>query len=149
LLLKKNQGEVVHVKIDTNKGIWRDYTPLDLQNEKQVEKKVLQQLQQHLLKRKQALQQQWQNLLVEHIKRLKYVPEGIQAEGTFKVTFTIDREGNVVSSSLAQSSGVSAFDIEALDMIDRAQPMPKPPGEIPDDQLSFTFPVHFSSKEVG
>jgi protein TonB len=61
-----------------------------------------------------------------------------------KVAFTINHEGRLLSSQIVQSSGSSLLDQETLDMLVRAQPMPKPPGNALDSQLSFVVPVHFN-----
>jgi len=43
-----------------------------------------------------------------------------------------------------ESSGSPTLDQETLAMLVRAQPMPRPPGEVPDNQLSFVVPVRFN-----
>jgi len=50
----------------------------------------------------------------------------------------------LVTSHIFQSSGSSLLDQATLDMLARAQPMPKPPGNAPDSALSFIVPVRFA-----
>jgi periplasmic protein TonB len=50
----------------------------------------------------------------------------------------------LVNSRIVRSSGSSVLDEETLDMLARAQPMPKPPGNAPDTALSFVVPVRFN-----
>lgn len=49
--------------------------------------------------------------------------------GSAFVSFTVGDGGNVIELGIAQSSGSARFDGEALQMVRRAQPFPKPPQE--------------------
>jgi protein TonB len=60
-----------------------------------------------------------------------------------KVAFSIDHEGHLLSSRIVQSTGSSSLDQEALAMLARADPMPKPPDGAPDSALSLIVPVRF------
>jgi periplasmic protein TonB len=89
----------------------------------------------------------WQSALAAHLQRFKRYPAAARTHGEHgdaKVAFTIDHEGHLVSSQIVQSSGSSLLDQESLDMLARAQPMPKPPGNAPDSALSFVVPVRFN-----
>jgi protein TonB len=89
----------------------------------------------------------WQSALAAHLERFKRYPTGARVrheQGIAKVAFTIDHEGHLLSSRIVQSSGSSLLDEETLDMLARAQPMPKPPGNAPDSALSFVVPVRFN-----
>jgi protein TonB len=94
-----------------------------------------------------AVIRRWESELVAHIERFKRYPADARARGDtglVRVTFTIDREGRVLESHLAQSSGFPALDQEVLTMLTRAQPVPRPPEHISVDILSFTIPVRFN-----
>jgi periplasmic protein TonB len=67
----------------------------------------------------------WESVLAAHI------------EITVKVAFTIDREGHLLASRIVQSSGSTALDEKTRSMLARAQPMPKPPADVLDSELSF------------
>jgi len=58
------------------------------------------------------------------------------------VTFRMNRQGQVLSSSIARSSGSSALDRAALDTLRRAQPLPAIPDDRPDP-LQLSVPVEF------
>jgi periplasmic protein TonB len=91
----------------------------------------------------------WESELAAHIEHFKRYPGAARAQGeqgTTKVAFTIDHEGHVLTSRIVQSSGFAALDQETLEMLVRAQPMPKPPGEMKDRELSFVVPVRFNIK---
>src|SRR5258705_4908060 len=89
----------------------------------------------------------WQTQLAAHIEHFKRYPAEARSrgeQGIAKVAFKIDHEGHVLSSRIVQSSGSAALDQETLAMLARAQPMPPPPDQISDAQLSFVVPVRFN-----
>lgn len=91
----------------------------------------------------------WQSLLAAHIEHFKRYPAEARSrgdQGTAKVAFTIDHEGHLLSSRIVQSSGSDTLDRETLAMLARAQPMPKPPDNVFDSELSFVVPVRFNIK---
>jgi TonB family protein len=48
-------------------------------------------------------------------------------------------------ADVSRSSGVAAFDQEALQTLGRAQPFPPPaPGELSGDSIEFEIPVRFA-----
>ncbi len=51
--------------------------------------------------------------------------------------------GRVVSASVIKSSGDESFDTAALAMVQRANPVPRPPPLVADEGLSFSLPVVF------
>lgn len=88
----------------------------------------------------------WQGRLLAHLERLKRYPPEARArrlQGVAYVRFTMDREGRVLSSAIERSSGQPAFDREALALLQRAQPLPKPPAEISGDRITLSVPVEF------
>jgi len=89
----------------------------------------------------------WQRSLLAQLQRhTRYPPQASHAHGVATVTFKIDRSGHVVSSRIIQSSGSAVLDDEALATIARAQPMPRPPSDIPDDQLAFiNVPIRYGA----
>jgi periplasmic protein TonB len=91
----------------------------------------------------------WESALVAHLERFKRYPQEARArgdQGITKIAFTIDHEGRLVSSRIVQSSGSATLDQETLDMLGRAQPMPKPPDNILGSELSFVVPINFNFK---
>jgi periplasmic protein TonB len=86
----------------------------------------------------------WQRQLVAHLDRSKRYPPGDKrASHEVVVSFTLDRTGRVLSTSIAKSSGAPAFDEAALAMMRRADPVPQPPALVADEGLTFTVPVIF------
>jgi protein TonB len=92
----------------------------------------------------------WTRALVLQIERNKRYPAGANGEqGTVKLAFRMDRDGNLVESRIVQSSGFAALDQETLALVSRAQPFPAPPVDISDAQLSFVLPIHYASPPSG
>jgi periplasmic protein TonB len=91
----------------------------------------------------------WESTLAAHLEHFKRYPKEARTrgeQGTATVAFTIDHEGRLVSSRIVQSSGSATLDEETLAMLARAQPMPKPPDNVLDSELSFIVPVRFNIK---
>ena len=89
----------------------------------------------------------WESALVAHIERFKRYPAEARAHderGVTRVAFTIDHDGRVLASRIVQSSGFPALDAETLAMLNRAQPMPRPPAQLSNNELSFVVPVRFN-----
>ena len=89
----------------------------------------------------------WQSLLAAHIEHFKRYPIEARSRGEHgiaKVAFTIDHEGHLLRSRIVQSSGSTALDQETLAMLARAQPMPRPPDQLADAELTFVVPVRFN-----
>lgn len=88
----------------------------------------------------------WIQLLFAHIDQFKQYPRkakrlGIQ--GTPKVEFTMNRQGQVLALKLLQSSGNQELDAEALAMIKRAQPLPEPPKNVSGEPIVLSVPLLF------
>lgn len=86
----------------------------------------------------------WQSRLMAHLERRKRYPSGARSrgeQGTAYVRFRIDDAGNVLSASLARSSGFPELDNEVVEMVRRASPVPAPP---PSVDKTITAPVRFT-----
>ena len=64
--------------------------------------------------------------------------------GTGSIAFALDRNGKVLTSRVARSSGSAALDQETLDTVRRAQPFPPPPANMPGNSFDFTVPIRFN-----
>jgi protein TonB len=80
-----------------------------------------------------------------HLMRFhQYPSSGGGARGVARLSFTVSRSGQVTSSRLAGSSGVAAFDAQAMSMVRQASPFPPIPDEIKNGSMGFTIPVEFT-----
>lgn len=65
-------------------------------------------------------------------------------EGVVQVRFAIDRDGHLLSAVVHRSAGTDVLDRAALDVLRRADPMPKFPKALERRRLSVTLPIDFS-----
>ena len=89
----------------------------------------------------------WKTRLATHLQRYKRYPPGARArgqQGTATARFTVDRNGRVVTATLVRGTGSPALDEEALAMLARSQPMPRPPSSVGGSEFSFSVPIQFS-----
>lgn len=88
----------------------------------------------------------WQNQLLLKLNEAKRYParaRRYRQEGIAYLRFTMDRNGQVLEKSIDQSSGYRLLDREALALLERAQPLPKPPAEKSGETIEFVVPVEF------
>jgi periplasmic protein TonB len=82
-----------------------------------------------------------------HLMRFhQYPSSGNGQRGVARLAFTLGRNGQVQSSRLGGSSGVSAFDSQAMAMIRQAAPFPAFPPEITYGSMPFNVPVEFKPR---
>jgi protein TonB len=67
----------------------------------------------------------------------------IGQRGDAGVIFVIDRSGKLISNALVETTGFPALDAEALAMVERSVPFPKPPPEAKDDLQRVTVLMTF------
>ncbi|MCA1510578.1 energy transducer TonB [Bradyrhizobium sp. NBAIM01] len=79
-----------------------------------------------------------------HLMRFHQYPTSANGQrGVVKVSFTLGRNGQVLSSRLGGSSGVAALDAQAMAMVRQAQPFPPVPAEITYATIPINVPVIF------
>jgi protein TonB len=89
----------------------------------------------------------WQSQIVAWLARYKRYPRLAQEQrqtGTVQLRFTIDRNGQVLSHRIERGSGYQLLDDEVQELIQRAQPLPAPPAEVPGARIELVVPVDFS-----
>jgi protein TonB len=70
----------------------------------------------------------------------------MRAEGVVFIAFSMDRQGNVLSAGVVESSGVDVLDEEAVALVWRSQPFPRMPEELPEQVLNLTVPITFARR---
>ena len=88
----------------------------------------------------------WQGKLATHVnKQQRYPAEARRKriEGEAKIGFTIGRDGKVARARIVKSSGSPLLDRAAIQMIERASPLPIPPAEIDGATFDLVLPVKF------
>jgi protein TonB len=85
--------------------------------------------------------------VLAHLQRYRIYPDQARAAGITGVStvrFTLGAGGNVISVSLAGSSGQGVLDQAALAMVKRASPFPPIPPSLGRGSMSFAAPVRFN-----
>ncbi|MDA9402620.1 energy transducer TonB family protein [Bradyrhizobium sp. CCBAU 45389] len=86
----------------------------------------------------------WRKAVTEHVWRNRvFPPQAIGRRGDAGVIFVVDRSGKLISNALIESSGFPPLDAEALAMIERSRPFPKPPADAKDDLQRVTVLMTF------
>ncbi len=88
----------------------------------------------------------WTKELVIHVNRFKRYPDEARrdkTQGEVDLEFTMDRQGRIVSSRVAKSSGSPALDAEAINVVTRASPLPVPPSDMAGETFTLLLPIKF------
>ncbi|MCC6776997.1 MAG: energy transducer TonB [Hyphomicrobiales bacterium] len=91
----------------------------------------------------------WHSQISALIQSKKRYPASARARGEHGVTqvaFSVDRDGRVLEAKIVRASGIAVLDEEALAVVRRSQPFPKPPQVVPGDRFDFSFPMSFNIK---
>ncbi|WP_051958969.1 energy transducer TonB family protein [Janthinobacterium sp. RA13] len=89
----------------------------------------------------------WQSQVLGHLAHFKRYPGDARQRkkaGVAWVRFQVDRDGKLLASELVTSSGTVLLDREALQVLQRAQPLPAPPASVlRQGTVTVTLPVSF------
>lgn len=88
----------------------------------------------------------WESGVLRHLgQRRKYPSDARQRgeEGRVVVQFSIDVGGNVLSVSIARSSGFASLDQAALELVRASSPVPRPPEGLPKSRLNIAMPIDY------
>jgi periplasmic protein TonB len=82
-----------------------------------------------------------------HLMRFHQYPAAANGQrGLARLSFTLNRNGQVTTSRLGESSGVAALDAQAMAMVRQAQPFPAFPPEVSYTSMPFNIPVEFKGR---
>lgn len=86
----------------------------------------------------------WQSEVGQAIAKKQVYPRAAlrkEIEGKVRVEINIDRDGNIVAHSLKSSSGHEVLDREIPKLIKRVSPLPKPPADAKQNELTMVIPL--------
>ena len=91
----------------------------------------------------QKLLSVWGSKVRSSVVRRKRSPRGQKGTATVMVTFTVSRDGQLMSHRIARSSGNSAFDQAALKAVTGVRRFPKAPKKLQVSSYTFNLPLKF------
>jgi periplasmic protein TonB len=98
----------------------------------------------HNAERSAVVKATWDRALLARIEAAKRYPmQAHGRSGIAEVEFRLDRNGHVLSSRITQSSGSAVLDEDALETVKRVDPLPVPPGDITDVDLTIEIPIKY------
>jgi len=90
----------------------------------------------------------WRKAVTEHVRRnIKFPPTAIGQRGDAGVIFVVDRAGKLISNAFLETSGIAPLDAEALAMVERSVPFPKPPADAKDDLQRVIILITFDGTQ--
>lgn len=88
----------------------------------------------------------WKTRLVAQLERYKRFPAEAQArgeQGVSQIAFSIDRAGGVHNPRIVRSSGSNLLDRATMNLVQRAQPLPPPPADVPGSRIAIVVPIRY------
>lgn len=98
----------------------------------------------------EAAKGQYKRMLLAAMNRHKKYPRIAKSrgwQGKVIIQFNLDRNGNILTKSVVQSSGHKSLDKAAIKMAEKAAPFPKPPSVLQGDNFNIKVPIPFKLKE--
>lgn len=100
---------------------------------------------------KEDAKRQWEAQVLGKLNKYKRYPEDAGRRGRVgrsTVMFTVDSQGELLDSSLVNSSGTRSLDREAQQVLSRASPLPVPPADIVENgKVTVRIPIDFTLNE--
>lgn len=91
----------------------------------------------------------WNRKISAHLTAHKVNPEGKEPNNQkVKVSFAINRRGNVLSVDVAESSGDAAYDAAAISIVRKSDPIPQPPAGLTEDRFERTVDIIFTPPDA-
>ncbi|MDQ8700008.1 energy transducer TonB [Hyphomicrobium sp. LHD-15] len=89
----------------------------------------------------------WQKALHLHISKHKRYPSQARekrVQGVVTVSFSIDGAGHVTNVKVLKGSGSPLLDEEAVEILQRAAPLPAPPDQALETARNLSLPIQFN-----
>lgn len=94
-----------------------------------------------------ALMHEWQAQVLRRLDRNKIYPrtaQRLKQEGVVQISFAVDAAGHLSNIRVIGSSGSAELDRAAIETVQRASPVPRPPASGGQRNLSLAAAIHFA-----
>ncbi|MEM7377653.1 MAG: energy transducer TonB, partial [Pseudomonadota bacterium] len=88
--------------------------------------------------------------LLKKLARAKRYPRSARragVEGVATIAFRVTRDGDALNVVLVSGSGDERLDRAALELLERAKPLPRFPKDMAEDALDLRLPIEYSLKK--
>lgn len=86
----------------------------------------------------------WQRSVAKTVAQKQVYPRSAlrrEIEGQARVQVTVGRSGEITSFEILQETGHQVLDREVPKLMERIDPLPTPPSDVSDDNLTFILPL--------
>lgn len=94
----------------------------------------------------------WMRAVTERVGQFYYYPPAalaLRTTGVVMVHFTVRRNGQIDRLKISQSSGDKGLDRAAIDIVQKAQPLPPIPDRMRLDRLEGDLPINFGVRSFS
>lgn len=94
----------------------------------------------------------WLRAVTDRVRQFFYYPEAalaVHKTGLVMVHFDVRRNGQIDRLAIAKSSGDAEFDKAAIDIMQKAQPLPPIPDRMHTDRVDGTLPINFGVRSFS
>ena len=94
----------------------------------------------------------WMRAVTERVRQFFYYPpDALSARifGVAMVHFVVRRNGQIERLAIAKSSGNAGLDKAAIDILQKAQPLPPIPDRMHTDRVDGTLPINFGVRSFS
>lgn len=95
----------------------------------------------------QQLGSEYRDRLVSWIRQFAEYPRRAMErrhEGRIEMSITSDRQGQITDSAILEASGSYLLDNAAIDMLEKAEPLPLMPEHLEGESFTFIMPISFA-----
>lgn len=89
----------------------------------------------------------WQKQIMTTVAKKQVYPRSAlmrELEGSAKVKVSVDRSGAITGFEMLQATGHDVLDKEVEKLMDRVNPLPAPPSDVADTELTFILPLSWA-----
>jgi len=94
----------------------------------------------------------WMRAVTERVRQFYYYPDAalaVHRTGVVTVHFAVRRNGHIDRAEVGRSSGDAGLDQAAIDIVQKAQPLPPIPDRMHTDRVDGELPINFGVRSFN